>query len=70
MDVVRAKVIQEFTEFMQGHWRHYKPGDVAEIERTDAAPFVARGLMLIEGDPLPAVKIVGRQPGKGKRAVK
>ena len=70
MDVVKCKIIQEFTVFSAGCWRHYRPGDVLDIERTDAAPYVARGLMLIDGDPMPAVKIVNRKASTAKKAVK
>lgn len=71
MDVIRAKVIQEFTEFMTGQWRHFVPGNVVDLERTDAEPYVRRGLMLIIGDPEPTVKIVNKPAGKvTKRAVK
>ena len=70
MDVVKCKVIQEFTVFSAGCWRHYVPGNAVDMERTDAAPYVARGLMLIEGDPMPAVKIMNKPAGKAKKAVK
>ena len=70
MDVVKCKIVKEFTVFSAGCWRHYVPGDALDMERADAAPYVARGLMLIEGDPAPAVKIVNRKAGTSKRAVK